>query len=347
MLAAARFIKGEDCALLEQEFAAYCGVAHACGVANGTDALILALRAYGVGPGDEVVTVANTFIATGEAILLNGARPVFVDVDPDDLHDGPGQARGGHHAPHEGDPPRPPLRPSGGHGRHLARSPRATACRCSRTPPRPTAPRWAGGARAPWATPPASASIPGKNLGAYGDAGHGHVGRRRVHRPRAPASRTTAAGRDKYDNVVLGTNSRLDTLQAAVLRVKLRHLDAWDDGAARARRGLRRGPGGRPGPRRRRGSARARAPPGTSTRCGAAERDAAAGAPQGAGHRHRRALPAPDPPAARDGVRRADRPATCRSRSACRREVLSLPLYPELPLETVRRIAREVREALG
>ena len=72
---------GEDCRLFEQEFAAYCGARHAVGVANGTDALALALRAYGVGPGDEVVTVANTFIATGEAILLNGARPVFVDVD--------------------------------------------------------------------------------------------------------------------------------------------------------------------------------------------------------------------------------------------------------------------------
>src|SRR5262249_11723075 len=76
------FIKGEDCGLFEKEFAAYCGVAQACGVANGTDALILALRAYGVGPGDDVVTVANTFVATGEAIMLNGARPVWVDVDP-------------------------------------------------------------------------------------------------------------------------------------------------------------------------------------------------------------------------------------------------------------------------
>src|SRR5688500_1699793 len=76
------FIKGEDCTLFEKEFAAWCGAAHCVGVANGTDALILALKAYGVGPGDEVLTVANTFIATGEAILLNGARPVFVDVDP-------------------------------------------------------------------------------------------------------------------------------------------------------------------------------------------------------------------------------------------------------------------------
>src|SRR5688572_19400628 len=75
------FIKGEDCAAFEKEFAAYCGATHACGVANGTDALTIALKAYGVGPGDEVVTVANTFVATGEAVFLNGARPVWVDVE--------------------------------------------------------------------------------------------------------------------------------------------------------------------------------------------------------------------------------------------------------------------------
>src|SRR5262249_59927807 len=70
VLESAQFILGEDCARLEEEFAAYCEARHAVAVANGTDALLLALRAYGVGPGDEVVTVANTFIATGEAILM-------------------------------------------------------------------------------------------------------------------------------------------------------------------------------------------------------------------------------------------------------------------------------------
>src|SRR5262249_51812877 len=82
VLESTAFIKGEDCGAFEKEFASWCGAAAACGVANGTDALVLALRAYGVGPGDEVVTVANTFVATGEAVMLNGARPVWVDVDP-------------------------------------------------------------------------------------------------------------------------------------------------------------------------------------------------------------------------------------------------------------------------
>ena len=82
VLGSTAFVFGEDVRRLEEEFARFCGTAHACAVANGTDALHLSLRAYGIGPGDEVVTVANTFIGTGEAILLAGAKPVFVDVDP-------------------------------------------------------------------------------------------------------------------------------------------------------------------------------------------------------------------------------------------------------------------------
>src|SRR5687768_169206 len=86
-----QFINGEDCRLFEKEFAAWCGGGEAAGVANGTDALTLAIKAFGVGPEDEVITVSNTFIATGEAILLNGARPVFIDVDPDTFTMDPGQ----------------------------------------------------------------------------------------------------------------------------------------------------------------------------------------------------------------------------------------------------------------
>src|SRR5574337_2014731 len=74
---------GPQCQAFEQEFAAYCGCQYGVGLSNGTDALILALRACGIGPGDEVITVANTFIATVEAIALVGARPVFVDIEPD------------------------------------------------------------------------------------------------------------------------------------------------------------------------------------------------------------------------------------------------------------------------
>jgi dTDP-4-amino-4,6-dideoxygalactose transaminase len=77
------FILGSDVRLFEQEFAAYCGVAHAVGLDSGTTALELALRAYGIGAGDEVITAANTFIATAFAISYTGAQPVLVDVHPD------------------------------------------------------------------------------------------------------------------------------------------------------------------------------------------------------------------------------------------------------------------------
>src|SRR5687767_9938023 len=77
------FILGPEVAAFEAEFAAYLGARHAAGVANGTDALVLALRALGVGPGDDVVVPSFTFYASAEAIPLTGARPVFCDVDPD------------------------------------------------------------------------------------------------------------------------------------------------------------------------------------------------------------------------------------------------------------------------
>src|SRR3954453_1831761 len=83
VLDSAAFILGPEVAAFEQEFAAYCGAEHAIGVANGTDALTVALRALGVGPGDEVVVPSFTFYASAEAIPPTGATPVFCDVDPE------------------------------------------------------------------------------------------------------------------------------------------------------------------------------------------------------------------------------------------------------------------------
>jgi dTDP-4-amino-4,6-dideoxygalactose transaminase len=83
LIASGQLILGEELAAFEREFAAYCGADHCVGVGSGTDAIRLALEALGVGPGDEVVTVAHTFVATVEAIAGTGARPVLIDVDPD------------------------------------------------------------------------------------------------------------------------------------------------------------------------------------------------------------------------------------------------------------------------
>src|SRR5579872_1632201 len=83
VLDSGRYILGPEVKAFEEEFAAYCGASHALGVANGTDAITIALRAMGVGPGDEVVVPSFTFWASAEAIPPTGARPVFCDIDPD------------------------------------------------------------------------------------------------------------------------------------------------------------------------------------------------------------------------------------------------------------------------
>jgi dTDP-4-amino-4,6-dideoxygalactose transaminase len=227
VVASTQFIGGEECRLFEQEFAAFCGTAHAVGVANGTDALTLALRAYGVGPGDEVATVANTFIATGEAILLNGARPVFVDVDEASFTMDP-------RALEQAITPRTKLvLPVHLYG-HPADMEAILAVAARHGLPVLEDAAQAHGAsvagkRAGSLGHAACFSFyPGKNLGAYGDAGMVTTSDPDfAARVRQIANH--GGGGHKYDNVVLGTNSRLDALQAAVLRVKLRHLERWTE----------------------------------------------------------------------------------------------------------------------
>jgi dTDP-4-amino-4,6-dideoxygalactose transaminase len=221
------FIKGEDCALFEQDFAAWCGARHAVGVANGTDALTLALKAHGVGPGDEVITVANTFIATGEAILLNGGTPVFVDVDAGSFTMDPA-------ALESAITPRTkvvlPVHLYG-HPADMAAI-NAIAARHG-IPVLEDAAQAHGaevaGRRAGNLGHAACFSFyPGKNLGAYGDAG-AVVTNDAVFAAKVRQIANHGGGATRYDNVVPGTNSRLDTLQAAVLRAKLPHMDRWND----------------------------------------------------------------------------------------------------------------------
>src|SRR5690348_6077671 len=83
VLSSQQFVLGREGAALEEEIAAFCGVSHGVGVASGTDALILALRAYGVQPGDEVLLPTSTFVATGSAVSALGAKPVFADIRPE------------------------------------------------------------------------------------------------------------------------------------------------------------------------------------------------------------------------------------------------------------------------
>jgi dTDP-4-amino-4,6-dideoxygalactose transaminase len=333
------FIKGEDCRLFEAEFAAYCGAAHAVGVANGTDALTLALKAYGVGPEDEVITVSNTFIATGEAILLNGARPVFVDVDPETFTMDP-------RAMEKAITPQTKLiLPVHLYG-HPADMDAVNAVAARHGLPVLEDAAQAhgaevGGKRAGALGHAACFSFyPGKNLGAYGDAGMVVTGDADfAARVRQLANH--GAGSNKYDNVVAGTNSRLDTLQAAVLRVKLRHLDEWN----RERR------------------ERAAAYSNALDAVGAVSVPREAPWARSAWHLYTIRTPGRDALQKRlqeQGIATAihyPRPIHLQPAMAAARgragdlpvserlsaEVLSLPLYPELPLEALDEIAGEVR----
>jgi dTDP-4-amino-4,6-dideoxygalactose transaminase len=339
VLDSARFVLGEECARFEEEFAAYCGVRHACGVANGTDALTLALRALGVGPGDEVVTVANTFIATGEAILLNGARPVFVDVDPESFTLDPARLEAAitprtrvilpvHLYGHPAD--------MKSIGEIAARHRVAVLEDAAQAHGAEVEGRRAGGL----GHAACFSFYPSKNLGAFGDAGivtsddADFIARVRQ------LGNHGAAGH-RYDNQVLGTNSRLDSLQAAVLRVKLCHLDTWnEERRERARRygeALRDVPGlrcptERPGARSAWYLYTIRTP----------RRDLLQAHLRTSGIATAVHYPRPihlQPAMAAAGGRPGDLPV---SESLCR-EVLSLPLYPELGTDQIGRIADEIR----
>ncbi len=343
VLTSTAFVGGADVRELEREFAAFCGTAHACAVANGTDALQLALRAYGVGPGDEVVTVANTFIATGEAILLVGARPVFVDVNE---------------ATHTMDPDRleaaitPRTRvilPVHLYGHPADMTAINAVAAAHRLPVLEDAAQAHGasrqGRRAGALGHAACFSFyPTKNLGAYGDAGMVVSGDADfIARVRQIANH--GAGTHRSDNVVLGTNSRLDSLQAAILRVKLRHLEAWNaertERAARYAAALRdlpgiTAPGEAPGVRSCWHLYTIRA----------ADRDALAAHLQSRGIGTAIHYPRPihlQPSMAGAGGRPGDLPV---SERLCR-EVLCLPLYAELPMADLDRVAAEVRAFVG
>jgi dTDP-4-amino-4,6-dideoxygalactose transaminase len=225
----ARFILGPNVGAFEQEFAGYLGTRHAVGVANGTDALTIALRAMGVGPGDEVVVPSFTFYASAEAIPPTGATPVFCDVDPETFCVTPETVK-------------------------AALTPRTkavvvvhlfgnvapvAAIEALGVPVLEDAAQAAGtlsdaGRPGSLGTAATFSFFPSKNLGCFGDGGaittndDEIADRVRMLRFHGSWDKVT------YEHV--GYNSRLDDLQAAVLRVQLPHLDGWADGRRAAGR---------------------------------------------------------------------------------------------------------------
>jgi len=225
IIAGTAFIGGAEVAAFEQEYAAFSGVPHCVGVANGTDALELALRAAGVGPGGEVILPANTFIATAEAVARAGGKVVLVDCDPATYLIDVDAALAavtpatravvpvhlyGQLAPVER------LREGlAGTGVSIVED----AAQCQ------GATRHGRGAGVDGIA--ATSFYPGKNLGAYGDAGAVVTADEGL----ATAVRTIGnhGGLKKYAHDVIGVNSRLDGLQAVVLRAKLTRLARWNE----------------------------------------------------------------------------------------------------------------------
>lgn len=219
------FILGEEVRLLEQEFAAYCGVKSGVGVASGTDALLLSLMACGVKAGDEVITVPNTFIATVIAISLAGAKPVFVDVDPQTYNMNPKLLAA------KITPKTKAIIPVHLYGRPAAMDEIMSIARAHNLNVIEDAAQAHGvvyrnkrvGSFGDLAC---FSFYPTKNLGAYGDGGMVVSDNQEL----ADKVRLLRNYGQKVKNLhaVFGINSRLDNLQAAVLRIKLKYLDKWN-----------------------------------------------------------------------------------------------------------------------
>lgn len=220
------YILGEEVEAFEHEFAAYCGVKHCVGVGNGLEALHLILRAYGIGPGHEVIVPANTYIATWLAVSYAGATPVPVEPDGRTFNLDSGRVEAAisprcrailavhlYGQPAEMEP----LREIG----------RRRGLRVIEDAAQAHGAKYAAGMAGALGDAAGWSFYPGKNLGAMGDAGaittddDGLAERVRVLR--------NYGSRMKYYNEIKGYNSRLDPLQAALLRVKLRHLDEWNE----------------------------------------------------------------------------------------------------------------------
>jgi len=226
VISSCAFIGGQYVKSFENDFADYCNVKHCVGVGNGTDALFVALKILDIGKGDEVITAANTFIATSEAITLTGAKVVFVDINPrtynidvDKIEEKINENTKAIVPVHLFGQPAD-MNPilsiakknnlkivcdaAQAHGAHYEGQPIASLCNLT-----------------------CFSFYPGKNLGAYGDAGAIVTNDDELA---MKARMISNHGRsEKYNHSFEGINSRMDGIQAAILRVKLNHLERWTE----------------------------------------------------------------------------------------------------------------------
>ena len=227
-----KFIGGEFVERFEAEWATYCRAAHCVGVASGTAALELSMAALGIGRGDEVIVPANTFVATATAVVAIGGTPVFVDVDSSTLLMTASAVEAAL------TPRTAAVVPVHLYGQPvdmdaINRVASAAGLAVIEDAAQAHGASWNGKPVGTLGHVGCFSFYPGKNLGAFGDAGAV------VTHDFALAERIRSLGnhgrlRSRFRHDVAGTNSRLDALQAAILSVKLRRLDAWNDGRRRA-----------------------------------------------------------------------------------------------------------------
>ncbi|PDT25937.1 erythromycin biosynthesis sensory transduction protein eryC1 [Rhizobium sp. L9] len=340
VLASGQYILGEEVIRLEQEFADYCNVKHAIAVNTGTSALHLSLLAAGVGPGDEVITVPFTFVATVSAICYTGATPVFVDVEPVTLTMDPAQLEAkitsrtkaiipvhlyGQMADMDG------IMAVADHYRIPVIE---DACQAHGA-------RYKGARAGSIGASGCFSFYPGKNLGACGEGGIAVTNS-------DEQAKTMRMLRDwgqeqRYHHLLKGFNYRMDAIQGAILRVKLRHLEAWTE----ARRSH-----GRRYSSLLAGSPHLRTPVEAAERrhvyhvyaVRSSDRDGlqrvltAEGIPSGLHY----PIPVHLQKAHADlGYQAGDFPVS----EAAAREVLSLPIYPEMPVQHVDQVAAALEYA--
>ncbi|TVQ43941.1 MAG: DegT/DnrJ/EryC1/StrS family aminotransferase [Gloeocapsa sp. DLM2.Bin57] len=244
VLASGQFILGPEVKEFETEIAQYLGVKYAIGVNSGTDALMIGMRSLGIGPGDEVITTPFSFVATAESISNIGAKPVFVDINPETFNINPQAIK------EQITPKTKAIMPVHLYGRPVAMAEivdlakeynlkiiedcaqafgaryqgKCLECQqqCTTTTREPLAGQYVGTI----GDVGAFSFFPTKNLGAYGDGGLIVTNDPEV--AELASMLRTHGSKHRYHNELLGYNSRLDSLQATILRVKLPHVQTWN-----------------------------------------------------------------------------------------------------------------------
>jgi len=222
-----QFIMGPEVAAFEKEAATYLGAKHAIGVNSGTDALVIALRALNIGPGDEVITTPFSFFATAESISNVGAKPVFIDIEEHTFNLDPNLIEAAI------TPRTRAIMPVHLYGRPVEMDALMAIAKrhdlkiiedCAQS----FGARHQGKQTGTIGHAGAYSFFPSKNLGAYGDGGL--IATDDDHLAEQAKMLRAHGAKKKYHNEILGYNSRLDALQAALLRVKLPHVDNWNEG---------------------------------------------------------------------------------------------------------------------